>query len=92
MARLPVRQHAGAGRCSPSSCALVVGAVFIVVSDEPTRTAMGYFTQHPGDTFSRGWHAISAAYSQLFEGSILNRELAVLQRRRRRPATRSRTR
>ena len=28
-------------------CALVIGAILIVVSDEPTRTAMGYFTQHP---------------------------------------------
>jgi simple sugar transport system permease protein len=52
--------------------ALVIGAILIVVSDEPTRTAMGYFTQHPSDTFSRGWKAISAAYSQLFEGSIFN--------------------
>jgi simple sugar transport system permease protein len=52
--------------------ALVVGAVLIVASDEPTRTAMGYFFQHPGDTFSRGWHAIAAAYSALFEGSVIN--------------------
>ena len=43
--------------------ALVVGAVFIVAADAPTRTAMGYFFQHPSDTFSRGWHAISSAYS-----------------------------
>jgi simple sugar transport system permease protein len=53
--------------------ALVVGALFIVLGDEPTRNALGYFTQHPGDTFSRGWHAISAAYSALFRGSIINR-------------------
>jgi simple sugar transport system permease protein len=52
--------------------ALVVGAILIVAADEPTRIAMGYFTQHPGDTFSRGWHAISSAYSALFKGSIFN--------------------
>jgi simple sugar transport system permease protein len=52
--------------------ALVIGAILIAVSDEPTRSAMGYFTQHPGDTFTRGWHAIASAYSQLFEGSIFN--------------------
>jgi simple sugar transport system permease protein len=52
--------------------ALVIGAILIAVSDEPTRNAMGYFTQHPSDTFSRGWHAIASAYSQLFEGSIFN--------------------
>ena len=52
--------------------ALVVGAVLIAIADEPTRQAMGYFFQHPGDTFSRGWTAIAAGYSALFRGSILN--------------------
>src|ERR1700749_1639644 len=53
-------------------CALVIGAILIVISDDPTRTAMGYFFQHPSDTFTRGWHAISLAYSQLFQGSVFN--------------------
>jgi simple sugar transport system permease protein len=53
--------------------ALVVGALFIALADEPTRSALGYFTQHPGDTFSRGWKAISGAYSALFRGAILDR-------------------
>jgi ABC-type uncharacterized transport system permease subunit len=53
-------------------CALVVGAILIVISDAPTRSALGYFFQDPGDTFSRGWSAISKAYSALFQGSILN--------------------
>jgi ABC-type uncharacterized transport system permease subunit len=53
-------------------CALIIGGILIVISDEPTRTAMGYFFQDPSDTFTRGWHAISLAYSQLFQGSILN--------------------
>ncbi len=53
--------------------ALVVGAILIVCADEPTRMAMGYFFQHPSDTFSRGWHAISSAYSTMFQGAIVNR-------------------
>ncbi len=52
--------------------ALVVGSLLIVLGDPSTRTALGYFTQDPSDTFSRGWHAISAAYSTLFEGAVFN--------------------
>jgi simple sugar transport system permease protein len=52
--------------------ALVVGAILIAVADQPTRKSMGYFFQHPSDTFSKGWHAVSAAYSALFRGSIFN--------------------
>jgi ABC-type uncharacterized transport system permease subunit len=53
-------------------CALVVGAIFIAISDAPTRTALGYFFQQPSDTFSRGWDAISGAYSAMFRGAIFN--------------------
>jgi general nucleoside transport system permease protein len=53
-------------------CSLVVGAILIVAADKPTRTAMGYFFQSPGDTFSRGWHAVAAAYVALFQGSVFN--------------------
>jgi ABC-type uncharacterized transport system permease subunit len=53
-------------------CALVVGAVLIVIADPPTRTAMGYFGSAPGDTFSRGWNAISAGYLALFKGALFN--------------------
>jgi len=53
-------------------CALVAGAILIVIADPPTRTAMGYFTSAPGDTFTRGWHAISTAYVALFKGSVFN--------------------
>jgi simple sugar transport system permease protein len=52
--------------------ALVVGAILIAIADQPTRKSMGYFFQHPSDTFSNGWQAISAAYSALFRGSIFN--------------------
>ena len=53
-------------------CALVVGSILIAIADPPTRDAMGYFFQHPSDTFTRGWDAIAAAYTALFRGSILN--------------------
>ncbi len=52
--------------------ALVVGAFFIMLADPPTRQAFGYFTSDPSDTFTRGWSAISAAYSALFKGAIFN--------------------
>jgi simple sugar transport system permease protein len=52
--------------------ALVFGAVLIALADEPTRTALGYFFQHPSDTFSNAWKAISAGYSALFRGSIFD--------------------
>ncbi|PZS37089.1 MAG: ABC transporter permease [Pseudonocardiales bacterium] len=51
---------------------MVVGAILIVIADPPTRKAMGYFTAAPGDTFSRGWDAISSGYVALFKGSIFD--------------------
>jgi len=53
-------------------CALVVGAVLIVIADAPTRTSLGYFFAAPGDTFRNGWHAISAGYGALFRGAIFD--------------------
>ncbi len=52
--------------------ALVFGAALIAVSDAPTRRSLGYFFQHPTDTLSSGWNAISAGYAALFRGSIFN--------------------
>jgi general nucleoside transport system permease protein len=52
--------------------ALVFGAILIALADEPTRNSMGYFFQHPGDTFSHAWSAISAGYAALFRGSVLD--------------------
>jgi simple sugar transport system permease protein len=52
--------------------ALVFGAILIAISDAPTRQSLGYFFQHPDDTFTRAWHAISAGYSALFRGSIFD--------------------
>jgi general nucleoside transport system permease protein len=53
-------------------CALVVGAVLIIIADEATRTAMGYFFAYPWDAFAAAWHAVSSAYLALFEGSVLD--------------------
>jgi general nucleoside transport system permease protein len=53
-------------------CALIVGAVLIVVADDATRAAMGYFFSSPGDTFRLGWKAVAAAYSALFEGAVFD--------------------
>ncbi len=53
-------------------CALVFGAILIAIADAPTRTASHYFFQHPSDTLSAAWSAISAAYSALFRGAVFN--------------------
>ena len=53
-------------------CALIIGAILIALADQPTRSAMGYFFQSPGDTFSNAWSAISNGYINLFEGSIID--------------------
>jgi ABC-type uncharacterized transport system permease subunit len=53
-------------------CALVFGAILIAVADKATRKSAQYFFQHPTDTFSHAWSAISAGYSALFRGSIFN--------------------
>ena len=52
--------------------ALVFGAILIALADEPTRSSFGYFFQHPSDTFSSAWNAISSGYSALFRGSVFN--------------------
>lgn len=53
-------------------CALVFGAILIALADAPTRRASHYFFEHPMDTISAAWGAISAAYSALFRGAIFN--------------------
>jgi simple sugar transport system permease protein len=53
-------------------CALVFGAILIALADKATRDSLGYFFQHPSDTFSNAWTAISAGYSALLRGSIFN--------------------
>jgi general nucleoside transport system permease protein len=53
-------------------CALVVGAVLIVIADAPTRASFGYFFSAPGDAFSNGWSAISSGYGALFRGAVFD--------------------
>ena len=53
-------------------CALVVGAVLIVVADEATRASFGYFFSAPGDTVSNAWSAVSSGYGALFRGAIVD--------------------
>ena len=53
-------------------CALVFGAILIAIADDATRASLGYFFQHPSDTFSNAWSAISGGYSALFRGAIFN--------------------
>ena len=53
-------------------CAIVVGAVLIIIADEATRMAMGYFFAYPCDAFAAAWHAVSSAYLALFEGAVLD--------------------
>jgi simple sugar transport system permease protein len=53
-------------------CALVVGAVMIVLSDTTAMSQLGYFFSGPGDFLSTAWHDIANGYRDLFEGSIFN--------------------
>ena len=53
-------------------CAFVFGAILIAIADKPTRDSSHYFFQHPMDTLSNAWSAISAGYSALFRGAIFN--------------------
>ena len=50
--------------------ALVIGALIIALSDDPTREALSYFTARPSDTFANGWEAISTAYASMFRGAF----------------------
>ena len=52
--------------------ALVVGGVLIVFSDPVVSRAWSSFFTVPGYTLSQTWDAVSFAYSQMFEGAILN--------------------
>ena len=53
-------------------CALIVGAIMIVLSDTNAMSELGYFFAAPGDFFSTAWHDIANGYRDLFEGSVFN--------------------
>ena len=52
--------------------ALVVGGVLIVFSDPVVTRAWSSFFADPGYALARTWDSLSFAYSQMFEGAILN--------------------
>lgn len=54
--------------------ALVIGGILIIVTHQDVRASATYFFSRPGDTLSAAWDAVSAAYSSLFKGAILDPE------------------
>jgi general nucleoside transport system permease protein len=52
--------------------ALVVGGILIVFSDPVVTTAWSGFFHNPLFALGQTWDAVSFAYSQMFEGAILN--------------------
>jgi general nucleoside transport system permease protein len=52
--------------------ALVVGGVLIVFSDPVVTRAWSAFFTVPGYALSQTWDSVSFAYSQMFEGAVLN--------------------
>ncbi|MBP2411667.1 simple sugar transport system permease protein [Arthrobacter stackebrandtii] len=49
--------------------ALVIGGILIAFTDPRVLTAMGYFFNDPGATFSAIWAAVSEAYGALWRGA-----------------------
>ncbi len=52
--------------------ALVVGAVLIVLSNPEVAAEYGYFFAAPGTVLGDSWQIVADAYTQLFEGSVLD--------------------
>jgi general nucleoside transport system permease protein len=52
--------------------ALVVGGILIVFSDPVVTRAWSSFFANPGNALAQTWDSVSFAYSQMFEGAILN--------------------
>ena len=52
--------------------ALIIGGVLMALADHDTRTAFGYFFQHPSDAPLDAWYTMRDAYKALFEGAIYN--------------------
>lgn len=50
--------------------AFVLGAIVIVLSDDASRTALGYITSRPSDFFEVGGGAVFDAYRALTQGSL----------------------
>jgi general nucleoside transport system permease protein len=52
--------------------AIIVGAVLIAVTNQPTRNAAKHLFSSPGKAISAAWHAVSGAYVALFEGAVFD--------------------
>jgi general nucleoside transport system permease protein len=50
--------------------AFVLGAIVIILSDDASRTALGYVTSRPSDFFSAAWDAVFSSYRALVSGSL----------------------
>ena len=69
----PARKQRGDGWLVTSLAillALVIGGVLMALADTQVHTDLGYFFQHPLDTFSDSWYTMRDAYKALFEGAI----------------------
>jgi general nucleoside transport system permease protein len=51
--------------------ALVIGALFIALSEDQALRTLGYLTSRPTDYFSAAWDAIRDAYVALFRGAFV---------------------
>jgi general nucleoside transport system permease protein len=52
--------------------AIVIGGLLISFTDPPVLHAWSTFFNAPGNAISQAWNAAAAAYTAMFEGSILN--------------------
>jgi ABC-type uncharacterized transport system permease subunit len=52
--------------------ALAIGAVLIALSSPSVLESMGYFFARPQDTLAAVWQSVTAAYSALFQGALVN--------------------
>lgn len=50
--------------------ALIVGAVFMVVTTPATLAAWGHFTANPGAALSSSWNLVAGAYGALLNGAV----------------------
>lgn len=58
----------------------VVGAIFMIGSNEEFIKAMGYFFTRPMDAVMAAWNVVSAGYGALFKGSIYNADADTLEK------------
>jgi general nucleoside transport system permease protein len=58
----------------------VVGAIFMIGSNEEFIKSMGYFFTRPMDAFAAAWNVVSAGYGALYKGSIYNADADTLEK------------